>query len=37
MIKKEAKRYGIKADIELDHGYSYSYRVTVRFPSIFWK
>jgi len=33
----EAELFGIKADIELDHGYSYSYRVTVRFPSYFQK
>lgn len=30
-----AEQYGIKGDIELDHGYSFSYRVTVKFPQYF--
>ena len=34
-ILAAAERYEIKGDIELDHGYSFSYRVTVAFPSYF--
>ena len=35
LILKAAQIYDIKGDIELDHGYSFSYRVTVKFPQYF--
>ena len=34
-IIEAANKFLIKGDIELDHGYSFSYRVTVKFPSYF--
>ena len=34
-ILAAAKDYQIFGDIELDHGYSFSYRVTVKFPQYF--
>ena len=34
-ILKVALDYRIEGDIELDHGYSFSYRVTVKFPTHF--
>ena len=34
-ILSEAKLYDIQGNIELDHGYTFCYRVTVRFPSYF--
>ena len=34
-ILEAAEKYEIKGDIELDHGYSFSYRVTVKFPQYF--
>ena len=34
-ILSTAEAFGIKGDIELDHGYSFSYRVTVKFPAHF--
>ena len=34
-ILRTAEAFGIKGDIELDHGYSFSYRVTVKFPAHF--
>ena len=36
-IKDAAETYGVTGDIELDHGYSFSYRVTVKFPQYFQK
>lgn len=30
-----ANRFDITGNIELDHGYSFSYRVTVKFPQYF--
>ena len=34
-ILAAARPYGITGDIEIDHGYSFSYRVTVKFPQHF--
>ena len=34
-ILAQAEPFGIQGSIELDHGYSFSYRVTVKFPSYF--
>jgi len=34
-ILQIAESFEIRGDIELDHGYSFSYQVTVRFPSHF--
>ncbi len=36
-IVAAANNYEIEGDIDLDHGYSFSYRVTVAFPSYFQK
>ena len=35
ILENSAKSMKIKGDIEIDHGFSYSYQVTVLFPSHF--
>jgi len=34
-IKKSAQLFDLNGDIELDHGYSFSYQITVEFPPYF--
>ena len=34
-IIESALLYDVDGDIEMDHGYSFSYRVTVKFPQYF--
>ena len=34
-ILSQAAQFGIHGDIEIDHGYSFSYQITVKFPAYF--
>ena len=34
-IVELANKFALEGDIELDHGYSFAYQVTVKFPSYF--
>ena len=34
-ILSQAEKFSIHGDIEIDHGYSFSYQITVKFPSYF--
>ena len=35
LILRSAELYDLKGSIELDHGYSFSYQITVKFPPYF--
>jgi hypothetical protein len=37
LILSSAERYDLGGDIELDHGYSFSYQITSKFPTYFQK